>query len=75
MTPAKTVVKKTRSYALVAQERLLRYSVGMTAHAKSIDRILRGTSDKNIEFESGSFNGGVHLLFAVNDAEPVLSGQ
>ena len=24
----------------------------MTAHAKLLDRILRGTSDKNIEFES-----------------------
>ena len=29
-----------------------RYIVGMTAHAKLLDRILRGRSDKNIEFDS-----------------------
>ena len=31
---------------------ILRYSFRMTAHPKLLDRILRGTSDKNIEFES-----------------------
>ena len=28
------------------------YIVRMTAHAKFLDRVLRGTSDKNIDFES-----------------------
>lgn len=31
---------------------VLLYIVRMTAHAKFLDRILRGTSDKNIEFDS-----------------------
>jgi len=30
----------------------LRYIVGVTAHAKFLERVLRGTSDKNIEFDS-----------------------
>ena len=30
----------------------MRYSVRMTAHGKFLDRVLRGTSDKNIEFDS-----------------------
>ena len=29
----------------------LRYIVRVTAHAKFLERILRGTSDKNIEFD------------------------
>ena len=31
---------------------LLRYIVVMTAHAKLLNRVLRGTSDKHIEFDS-----------------------
>jgi hypothetical protein len=50
--PDLLLVERTRGRDTRAFETLLRYIGPVTAHAKFLERILRGTSDKNIEFDT-----------------------